>query len=102
MNSPILTNAEAVQWLRLDDDYGHDTEAAVKALHRLARAGAIHPIRGCGKSLKWHVDELTRYAREAVTAGDSAAAPSASVHPTEGSALAIAASGTENTDSEAA
>ncbi|MCH8824189.1 MAG: hypothetical protein IH984_11865 [Planctomycetes bacterium] len=64
--SPVLTNIEAVAFLRLDQDNYADEGAAVRALQTIAREGKITPIRGCGKTFKWHIDELRRYAKSAV------------------------------------
>lgn len=64
-SSPLLTNNEAVRFLRMDEDYD-DIGAAIRALHTMARAGKVSPIKGCGKTYKWHVEELRRYAKSAV------------------------------------
>ena len=63
--SPVLTNQEAVRFLRMDEDYD-DIGSAVKALHKMKRDGKIVPIKGCGKTYKWHIDELRRYSKSAV------------------------------------
>ena len=59
-DTPILTNQQAVAWLRLDADYPEPVDA-VRALHRLVREGKIRPLR-CGKTYKFTVGELRRYA----------------------------------------
>ncbi|QOJ16088.1 MAG: helix-turn-helix domain-containing protein [Phycisphaeraceae bacterium] len=72
MTTPILTNAEAARWLRLDDDYPGDPAAATRALHRLVRAGRLRPLRGVGPSYRFHVDELERFARAETERVDAA------------------------------
>ena len=62
--SPLLTNEEAVKFLRIDEDYPDDMANAIKALHRLVQAGRIRPITGCGKTYKFAIAELERFARE--------------------------------------
>lgn len=59
--SPILTNEEAVEFLRLSEDYSAIADA-IRSLHRLVRLELVRPIRGCGKTYKFTVAELERYA----------------------------------------
>lgn len=66
VTSPVLTNEEAVRFLRLDADYDELADA-VKALHRLVRDGRLRPLR-CGKSYKFTVDELQRYVADETAA----------------------------------
>lgn len=65
-SSPVLTNAEAARWLRLDDDYD-DIGDAIKALCRLVRERGLRVLR-CGKSYKFTLAELERFTREEVEA----------------------------------
>lgn len=55
----VLTNEEAVRFLRLDSDYPEPADA-VKALHRLVREGGLKPLR-VGKTYKFTLAELTRF-----------------------------------------
>ena len=64
--SPVLTNEEAVRFLRLDSDY-NELADAVKALHRLVRDGRLMLLR-CGKSYKFAVAELERYVADETSA----------------------------------
>lgn len=57
--SPVLTSAEAVRWLRLDEDHD-DIGSAVKALHRLVQEGRLRPLR-VGKSYKFTLAELEKF-----------------------------------------
>ena len=66
VTSPVLTNEEAVRFLRLDDDYSEMTDA-VRALHRLVRDGRLRPLR-CGKRYKFAVAELERYVADETSA----------------------------------
>lgn len=66
LTSPVLTNEEAVRFLRLDHDYPEPADA-VKALHRLVRDGRLRPLR-CGKSYKFAVAELERYVTDETSA----------------------------------
>ena len=61
--SPLLSSSEAVQFLRLDEDYEQMADA-IAALQRLARRKGIRAVKGIGKSDKWHVDELRRFVTE--------------------------------------
>ncbi len=57
--SPLLTNDEAVRYLRLDSDH-QDMGTAVRALHRLVREKRLRPVE-CGKQYKYAIDELKRF-----------------------------------------
>lgn len=77
LTSPVLTNEEAVRFLRLDHDYPESADA-VKALHRLVRQGKLRPLQ-CGKTYKFTLAELERFIAAEVgpsdqeTAGDAGA-----------------------------
>jgi hypothetical protein len=57
--SPLLTNEEAVRYLRLDTDH-QDMGTAVRALHRLVREKRLRPVE-CGKQYKYALAELNRF-----------------------------------------
>lgn len=59
VESPVLTNEEAVAFLRLDTDFDEAGDA-VRALHRLVRQDKLRPLR-CGKSYKFTLAELERF-----------------------------------------
>ena len=59
VESPVLTNEEAVEFLRLDTDFDEPGDA-VRALHRLVRQDKLRPLR-CGKSYKFTLAELERF-----------------------------------------
>ena len=61
--SPVLTSAEAVRWLRLDEDHD-DIGPAVLALKRLVQDGKLRPLRGVGRTYKYTLDELQRFIRD--------------------------------------
>lgn len=63
--SPVLTTSEACVWLRLDVDFDGDLGRAEDALRRITARGELRPVKGCGKRLRFHIDELQRYARAA-------------------------------------
>ena len=63
--TPLLTNEEAVRFLRLDTDYPHDMAAAIRALHRLVRKRKLRPVQ-CGTTYKFAVAELERYIAAAI------------------------------------
>ena len=65
--SPLLTNAEAAEYLRLDTDYP-ELGNAVDAMLRLARKHKLRPIEGIGKTYKWRRSELDRFIKERVRA----------------------------------
>ncbi len=79
--SPVLTNEEAVRFLRLDSDY-NELDDAVKALHRLVRDGRLRLLR-CGKSYKFAVAELERYVADETSAFEPSKRR-ASDHQTDG------------------
>ncbi len=79
MNSPVLTAAEAVCWLRLDDDH-EDIEQAVRALKRLVQIGKIRPLR-CGRTHKYTITELERFIRDEVELGTPSPYPEAEKPP---------------------
>jgi hypothetical protein len=56
---PVLTNEDAVRFLRLDEDHPNMGEA-VRALHRLVRDRRLRPLR-YAKSYKFTLDELARF-----------------------------------------
>ena len=66
--SPVLTNEEAVRFLRLDEDYTQMADA-IRALHRLVREGGLRPLR-VGKSYKFTMAELERFIAAEVGASD--------------------------------
>ena len=66
--SPVLTNEEAVRWLRLDEDYD-ELGDAIRALHRLVQQHKLRPLR-CGKSYKFTIPELERFTVVEVRASD--------------------------------
>ena len=68
MPSPVLTNEEAVRFLRLDTDY-NETADAIRALHRLVRQGKLRPLQ-CGKTYKFTLAELERFIAAEVRASD--------------------------------
>lgn len=57
--SPVLTNEEAVRYLRLDVDHPH-LDDAIRALHRLVRERGLRPLR-YGITYKFLVAELDRF-----------------------------------------
>ncbi len=59
VRSPVLTNEEAVRFLRLDHDYPEPADA-VKALHRLVQQGKLRPLQ-CGKTYKFTLAERERF-----------------------------------------
>jgi len=63
IESPILTEEEAIRWLRLDEEYDSPREAG-RALRRCMHEHGLRRIQGCGKSLKFHIDELHRWVRQ--------------------------------------
>jgi len=66
----VLTFSEALDWLRLADDYPTRDEAA-KALKRATARHGLRPIRGCGRSMKFLKGELRRWAwAQTVGAGE--------------------------------
>ena len=67
--SPILTAAEAAQWLRLvDEDAPPDAQASgVKSVQRLVQLGQLRPLRP-GRSYCFLLAELERFAAAAVMA----------------------------------
>ena len=66
--SPVLTNEEAVRWLRLDADYDEMGDA-IKALHRLVQQQKLKALR-CGKSYKFTLPELERFTVDEVGPSD--------------------------------
>ncbi|MCH8344700.1 MAG: helix-turn-helix domain-containing protein [Planctomycetes bacterium] len=71
VTSPVLTNEEAVRFLRLDTDFDEPGDA-VRALHRLVRQDKLRPLR-CGKSYKFTLAELERFIIAEVGPSDSQA-----------------------------
>ncbi len=59
-DTPVLTNLEAAEWLRLTDDYDQP-EDAIEALYRIVRKGKLRPLRA-GKTYKFTLAELARHA----------------------------------------
>ena len=51
VETPVLTNQEAVEFLRLDTDFDEPGDS-IRALHRLVRQGKLRPLR-CGRSYKF-------------------------------------------------
>ncbi len=66
--SPVLTNEEAVRYLRLDEDFSEMGDA-IRALHRLVQQRKLRPLR-CGKSYKFTLPELERFTVVEVRASD--------------------------------
>lgn len=60
MNSPILTDAEACRWLRLDVDAPNES-AGLRRLARLVDSGLLRPAI-IGKRRRFLVSELERFA----------------------------------------
>ncbi len=69
--SPVLTNEEAVRYLRLDEDF-NELGDAIRALHRLVQQRKLRPLR-CGKSYKFTIPELERFTVVEVRASDQEA-----------------------------
>lgn len=65
-DTPVLTNIEAAEFLRLTDDYDQP-EDAIAALYRLVRKGKLHPLR-VGKTYKFTLAELERFIAAEVAA----------------------------------
>ena len=59
VETPVLTNQEAVEFLRLDTDFDEPGDS-IRALHRLVRQGKLRPLR-CGRSYKFTQAELERF-----------------------------------------
>ena len=57
--SPVLTNEEAVRYLRLDEDY-NELGDAVRALHRLVQQKRLRALK-IGKTYKYTIPELERF-----------------------------------------
>ena len=66
VTSPVLTNIEAAEWLRITDDY-EQPEDAIRALYRLVRQDKLRPLR-VGKTYKFTLDELQRYVADETSA----------------------------------
>lgn len=67
LSSPVLTAAETVRWLRLDEDHD-DPGLAIKALYRLVQEKRLRPLR-VGKSYKFTTTELERFVSNEVERG---------------------------------